>query len=341
MSTPVEVLLTLTLPESVVEKIRQVSPQVRVTYHPAKKVEDIPEDVWNRTEVMYTERLLPLPDQVPNLKWMQFMYAGIDFAVDAPLMKKPGLIVTHASGAMSPQVAEHAVAMILALGHHMPKMQSLKEKAEWPAPNVRWEKMAPVEVRGSTVGLVGYGSIGREIARLLQPFGCTILAAKRDVMHPHDSGFTFTGQGDPEGDLFTRLYPIEAVGSMMKICDFVVLSLPLSPATRGIIGTAELASMKPTAYLIDVGRGGVLDTDAILQCLQEKKIAGAALDVFEEEPLPATSPFWQLSNLIITPHTAGVSVEFHERAGMVFVENLNWYLAGDPLFNVYNTELGY
>jgi len=99
--------------------------------------------------------------------------------------------------------------------------------------------------------------------------------------------------------------------------------------------------MKPTAYLIDVGRGGVLDTAAILHVLQEKKIAGAALDVFAEEPLPVTSPFWQLPNLMITPHTAGVSLQFHERAGVVFAENLKRYVAGDPLINQYDPALGY
>lgn len=341
MTNPIEVLITLTLPDTVVEQIRQVSPRLHVSYHPAKKAEDIPDDVLKKAEIIYVERMLPLPEQVPNLKWIHFMFAGIDFAVNAPLLQKPGVLITHASGAMSPQVAEHAVAMMLALGHHMPKMAALQQRAEWPPIAIRWEKLAPREVRGSTVGLVGYGSIGREIARLLQPFGCTILAAKRDVMHPRDTGFTFPGQGDPEGDLFTRLYPMEAVGSMMKECDFVIISLPLSPATRGIIGAAELAMMKPTAYLIDVGRGGVLDTAAILHVLQEKKIAGAALDVFAEEPLPVTSPFWQLPNLMITPHTAGVSLQFHERAGVVFAENLKRYVAGDPLINQYDPALGY
>jgi len=188
-------------------------------------------------------------------------------------------------------------------------------------------------LRGSTVGIVGYGSVGREVARLLQPFNVRILATKRDVMHPHDIGYMPKGIGDPEGHLFTRLYPPQALKSMLKECDFVVITLPLSPETEDLIGKEELAAMKSTAFLINVSRGRVINTPALLSALQEGKIRGAALDVFSEEPLPPTSPFWKLPNVLITPHVAGNSSHYDERANELFCENIQRYLKGVTLLN--------
>jgi phosphoglycerate dehydrogenase-like enzyme len=229
--------------------------------------------------------------------------------------------------------------MLLALGHHMSDAITTQHKSEWPRD--RWERFRPVELRGSTVGLVGYGSGNRELARLLQPLGVTILAAKRDVMHPADTGYTPDGLGDVDGQLFHRLYPIQAVKSMLKLCDFVVIILPLSTHTRGIIGGEEFAAMKPGALLVDCGRGGVVDQPALIQALNEHKIAGAALDVFSEEPLPANSPLWRMPNVIITPHVAGVSSHYMERAARMFAANLRRYLNGESLFNRFDVERGY
>jgi phosphoglycerate dehydrogenase-like enzyme len=236
-------------------------------------------------------------------------------------------------------VAEHVLLMLLALGHKIPELAAFQARAEWPKD--RWERFRALELRESTVGIVGYGSIGREVARLLHPLGTRILAAKRDVRHPEDNGYTPPGLGDPNGDLFTRLYPIQALRSMLKECDFVVVCLPLSPATRGLIGEAELAAMKPSAFLVDVSRGGIVNHAALITALQEKRIAGAALDVFPEEPLPSSSPLWKMPNVIITPHISGISAHYSQRAMELFLENLKRYLSGNLLYNLYDPELGY
>ena len=338
-TNPINVIVTLPFPEGLLESMRQVSPRLQISTYTPRRVEDIPAEAWAGCEILYTDRILPTEAQAPNLRWIQFHYAGIDFALDAAILRKPGLMATTLSGAAAPQVAEYCLAMMLALGHHMPDMNRLQSRAEWPAD--RWERLNPHELRGSTVGMIGYGSIARELARLLQPFNVTVLAAKRDVMHPADEGYNIPGLGDPEGELFQRLYPIEALNSMLKLCDYAVCSLPLNASTRGSIGAEALAAMKPTAYMIDVSRGGIIDPAALIAALQEKRIAGAALDVFAEEPLPSGSPFWRLPNVIISPHIAGISPHYQQRAADMFIANLARYLASEPLYNLFEVERGY
>ncbi len=339
MSDTIEVLMTLPYPAEQIARLKEISSRLNITVLPAIKAEEIPADVWARTEVLYTDRVLPTPAQAPNLRFIQFHYAGIDYAADSPILRKPDVTAATLSGAVSPQVAEYAVTMMMALGHHMIDLMVNQAKAEWP--QERLERLAPVELRGSTVGLVPYGSISREIARLLVPFDVTILAAKRNAMDPTDRGYMPDGLGDPGGNLFKRLYPIEALKSMLKECDFVIISLPLTPQTRGMIGTEELAAMKPGAYLIDCGRGWVIDQPALLHSLQEKHIAGAVLDVFPQEPLPADNPLWRLPNVIITPHIAGVNKNYEMHAATMFAENLRRYIDGAAIYNRFDPEKGY
>ena len=339
MPKTVEVLITISFEESLLNQLINVSPQLSITVFRARKPEEIPPEILTRTEVLYTTRLLPLPEQAPNLRWIQFHWAGVDHALDAPILKVPGVVGTHLSGASASQLAEFTLMMMLALGHHMPDLNALQQKAEWPSE--RWERFSPLELRNSTVGLVGYGSIGRQIARLLYGFGAKVLAAKRDAMHPEDTGYTPEGLGDPNGDYVLRLYPTQALQSMLKECDFVIVTVPLTPGTRGLLGPTELAAFKPSAYLIDIGRGGVVDQAALIAALREHKIAGAALDVFPEEPLPADNPLWKLPNVIISPHIGGYSTAYDERAVALFAENLTRYLAGLPLYNQIDLSKGY
>jgi len=335
----IEVLMTMPFSAALVERVKAVSNRVNVTVLPAVKPEEIPAEVWARTEVLYTDRVLPTPAQAPRLRFIQFHYAGIDYAAESPILRKPDLVAATLSGAVSSQVAEWSVAMLLALGHRIPEMMALQSKSEWPQD--RWQQFAPVELRGTTIGLVPYGSISREIARLLVPFGVNILAAKRNAMDPTDRGYMPEGLGDPEGNLFKRLYPIEALKSMLKECDFVIVSLPLTPQTRGMIGAEELKAMKPGAFLVDCGRGGIVDHAALLQALQEKHLAGAALDVFPQEPLPADNPVWKQPNVIVSPHVAGISKNFDAHATDLFAANLRRYIDGAAVYNRFDLEKGY
>ncbi len=339
MPKTIEVLITLPFTEEIINSLSNVSPRLNITVIKARKPEEIPADTWSRTEVLYTSRVIPAPEQVPALRWIQFHWAGVDHAMETPILKQPGLQITTLSGAAASQMAEYAVMMMLNLGHHLPEIGAYQRRSEWATD--RWERFNPHELRLSTVGIVGYGSAGRQIARLLQPFGAKVLATKRDAMRPVDTGYTPEGLGDPNGDLVHRLYPPQAIRSMLKDCDFVVVTVPLSPQTKGLIGAEELATMKPTAYIIDISRGGVIDSGALVNALRDRKIAGAALDVFAEEPLPSDSPLWKLPTVIMTPHIAGYSPHYDDRAAALFAENLQRYLSGLPLYNLIDLERGY
>lgn len=342
LSTPVlplEILITLPFPDEILAPIRDLSPNLNLTVHAARRPEDVPPEIWGKAQVLYTDRVLPAPDVVPALRWLQFHSAGIDFALDSPLLQKAGLVVTTLSGAAAAQAAEFTLSVMLAMGHHIAELVTAQQHAEWP--RERWDRYRPYELRGSTVGIIGYGSIGRELARLLQPFGARILAVKRDAMHPEDAGYTAEGLGDPGGNLFTRLYPFQAIRSVLKLSDYIVVATPLSAETRGLIGPEDLEAVKPGACLVVVGRGGVVDEAALIEALQERRLAAAALDVFQEEPLGPTSPLWKTPNLIVTPHVGGMSVHYDERAMALFVANLRRFIHGETLLNRFDAARGY
>ena len=327
---PLEILVTFPLEEELQDQLKQVSPNINFTFITAKNVDEVPPELLKKANILYTYTVFPDVGQAPNLKWVQFHVAGTDKGINLPLFQENNVIATNISGTNAPVVAEYALMMILALSHNLPKMIKFKNKSEWTNP---WETLAPNELRGSTVGIIGYGSIGRQLARLLQPHNVTILAAKRNAMQPKDTGYTIDGMGDPEGEFFTRLYPIEARCSMLKECDFVVIAVPLTTETKGLIGLEELQSMKKGSFLIDVSRGGVVDHEHLLSVLKEEHLAGTALDVFPEEPLPSDNPLWKMPNVIISPHMAGIGPNYNSRSVQLFIENLYRFIEGKPLLN--------
>ncbi len=334
-----EVLITVPLSDELVQELRAISPRLNITHLPVQSAQEIPLDIWKKTEVLYAGKILPDPEWAPELRWVQCHFAGIDFFLNSPLIRSETVRITTLSGAASTQSAEYALTMMLALGRRLPEFFSLQSRSEWAAE--RWERYNPFELRGSTVGLVGYGSINRQVARLLQPFGAVVLAAKRDARKPGDDGYTPEGEGDPGGNFFTRLYPIQALQSMLKLCDFVVVALPGTHQTTRLIGTPELQVMKPTAFLINLGRGNAIDQAALTDALVQRRIAGAALDVFNSEPLPPDDPLWKLPNVIITPHVAGISAQYDQRAVVMFSVNLQRYLNAEPLLNLFDPKKEY
>lgn len=335
----INVLVTFPLEETLITRLRGVSPKINLTIAPASKIDEISSEQWEKTEILFTENILPTPEKAKNLKWIQFTYSGLDRWSDNPLFSVPGLQITTLSGATVSQIAEHAVMMMLTLGHNIPLMMTNQRKSEWPKD--RLAKFQPVELRGSTVGIVGYGSIGRQIAHLLTPFGATVLATKRDAKSPEDFGFTHEGMGDPDGSKVHRLYPAEALKSMLKQSDFIVVCVPHTHQTTGLLDSSTMAAIKPGAFLIDISRGRIVDHSSMIKALQEGKLAGAALDVFPEEPLPSDNPLWGMPNIIITPHIADSSHNYIDQACHLFSENLHRYLAGLPLFNLFNVDKGY
>ena len=341
MKKEIQVLTTLDLTEDQRHRLREVSDSLKLSVFPTNNPEEISKTRWAQTEVLYTWDVLPDPALVPNLQWIQFQTAGIDAMLDHPLVRKKDLIATTMSGVITGQVAEYVMMTVLALGHKLPHISRLKQDRNWPSSNEEMQHLIPRELRHSTVGILGYGSIGRQVARLLQPFNARVLSIKRDVMHPEDTGYMQDGMGDPHGEFFDRLYPVEALHSFLKECDFVVVALPLTYSTQHLLDAEAFDVMKSTAYIVNVSRGGLIDQEALIQALKTRQIAGAALDVFEEEPLPKESPLWELPNVILSPHIAGISRNFNEETLTLFIENLNRYMAGLPLYNQVDVEKGY
>ena len=334
----IPVLITVDMPDALLDRLRAVSPHIEIDLLPTGDASDFSEEQLGEMEVLYTRQALPEPEQVPNLRWIQFHGSGIDAFVDQSLLRSE-MIVTTLSGAAVPQMAEFALTMMMSLGHHMPNMMEDQREKVW-ADN-RFTRFRPQELRGSTVGIVGYGNIGREIARICQALGAQVLATKRDLKTLDAGGYVLEGLGDSEADIPERLYPPQALPSMASECDFLVLTVPLTPETRGLVNAKVFESMKDTAYLIDVSRGGVVDQGALVEALREETIAGAALDVYPVEPLPESSPLWELPNVILSPHVAGTSGQYLERAADLFAENLRRYVANEPLLNRYDSKRGY
>lgn len=331
------ILVTVAVSDATIESLRAIAPGYRID----KITGDVSSTAWAEAEALFTGRVLPTPEQAPRLRWIQTASAGFDWALTQPIAQIKDIIITSASGIHATPIAEYCLGMMLALNLKVPAMFDLKREKQWPK-----EKMStfgPMPLRGKTVGIVGYGSIGRELARLANALGMTVLAAKRDVMNT-DAGDVFTldeGIGDQTGDIPARIYPGQAVATMARECDFLVMTVPLTDGTRQIIDKRVLDAMKETAYFINIARGSVVDEAALIEALQTHSIAGAALDVFVEEPLPAASPLWTLPNVIISPHVAGNTPDYNERAAKVFAENLRRYVDRKPLVNALDRAEGY
>jgi phosphoglycerate dehydrogenase-like enzyme len=331
-------ILTRTpIADHLIEPLRSISPRFSIEQHAVPTVESIDQSVWHDVEVLYTGWLMPPPDWLPNLKWIQGHFAGVDHFMDQPL--PPSVILTTMSGVHAPNMSEYILMMILAFAHRLPNMIEFQRKIEWPKD--RWTHFAPKELGGATLGIVGYGSIGRETARLAKTFGMRVLATKRDVSQVNEQGWQLPNVGDATARFVDQLYSTQQLHSMLSECDFVVITVPLTAETRHFIGAAEFRSMKRDAVIINVARGGVIDEAAMIDALRDKVIGGAGLDVFEEEPLPVDSPLWKFTNVLISPHTSGFTPYYNERAMSLFAENLRRYLNNEPLLNVVDMNKGY
>jgi len=332
------VLVTMSFPEELLERVRAASPDVHLSYAPLKAKDPLPLSTLAETEVLYTWTNLPRPEDAPRLRWVQFHSAGIDHVQGHPLLDSD-VALTTTSGIHAVPIAEYVMASILAWAHRLPRILAYQKRVIWPGG--RWKKFVPQELRGSTIGIIGYGSVGRQIARLARAFGMRVLASKRDPRQMVDQGYQLDGTGDPAGELPDRVYPAAATLSMLPECDYVVLCAPLVAKTRHLIDEAALKAIKPTAYLVNVARGKLIDESVLVEALEKGWIAGAGLDVFEVEPLSADSPLWKMDNVILSPHVAGFSPEYDRRSIDLFTRNLRRYLEGRSLLNQVDTEVGY
>lgn len=265
----------------------------------------------------------------PRLRWLQCSGVGVDGLLPTGILdKESGVMVTTAAGVHATSVSEYVFGSMLMFNRNWPEMVRLQERKVWPR-SVNWYNLSGRELAEQTLGIVGLGSIGRRVAQLGRAFGMNILATRRSA----------TGEEqDPDVD---RLYPMAQFHEVLRHSDYVVLAVPLTKETEHLIGEVELHMMRPNAYLINVARGRVIDEAALIRALREQWIAGAGLDVVEEEPLAADSPLFTLPNVVLTPHISGESVRYGERLTTLFADNLQRYRAGQPLRNQYDPERGY
>lgn len=335
-SSTIKAIVAMDFSDELIEQLRAISPHLHIERHFPK----VPDSAWATAEVLYTGNILPEPAQAPRLRWIQLQSAGMEHVLDRAIVRAEDVEVTSTSGIHATVMAEYCLAMMLAFAYKLPQMLDLQSRAEWPED--RYRIFAPRGLRGQTVGIVGYGSIGRELGRIAAALGMVVVATKRDPKHPAADGeYHEAGLGDPEGDIPARLYPPEAVASMAAVCDFLVITIPLTSTTRHVINADVFSRMKKTAVLVNVARGAVVDEAALISALAARTIAGAGLDVFEEEPLPATSPLWQMDNVIISPHVSGNVARYHEKAAALFAENLQRYIEHRPLLNRLDRARGY
>jgi phosphoglycerate dehydrogenase-like enzyme len=342
----VQVLSTQRFKGNLLDQMRAVSPRLRIrqqTCHNASEVAVALADHPN-VEILYSFHLPSNALEIaPHLRWLQLHSAGINHILDHPIMKSDvpvtrDVAITTVSGIHATPIAEYVFASVLAHRWQVPVWTHCQREARWPSG--RWNLYARPELRDSTLGIVGYGSIGREVGRLGKAFGMRVLALRRSPGRSKE-GYASRQSGDQEGVIPEEFFTPDKLHEMLSKCDYVVVALPLTHETEHLIGEAELKAMKPSAYLVNIARGAIVDEQALVRAVREGWIAGAGLDVFEREPLPDESPLWAMDNVLISPHVAGFTPRYDERATALFVENLGRYLSGEPLLNLVDKARGY
>jgi phosphoglycerate dehydrogenase-like enzyme len=264
------------------------------------------------------ERLESALAMAPRVRWVHVSSAGVDTLLFPALVESP-IALTNARGAFSWSLGEFALAAILDFAKDLPRMRRAQQAG-------RWESFDVEGVQGKTLGLVGYGDIGRAIAERARAFGMRVLAVRREAR--------------PDA-LADRVYGPESLLEVAALSDYLAVAAPLTDQTRGLIGEAAIRAMRPGAVLINVGRGPVVDERALVSALEEGRIRGAALDVFDREPLPAGHPFYRLENVLLSPHCADHTVGWRAQSMEVFLDNFERFRQGLPLRNVVDKRRGY
>jgi phosphoglycerate dehydrogenase-like enzyme len=317
------------------ERIRAAAPGARLVMVSVEGLADGPvDDVevmlrgWLSSEAF--DRLLA---RAPRMSWVHSATSGVERAL-TPAARERGLVVTNARGVFSRPIAEYVLMMILAISRRLPQLLELQRERTW-------QPLEGTELRDVTVGIVGLGSIGRAVGALATSFGCRVVAVRRrssdggEIADPDDGDASF---GPVRLD---RVGGPDTLAALLSESDFIVLAAPLTPETEEMINAETLAMIKPGAWLINVARGRLIDERALLRALRDGHLGGAVLDTFRDEPLPPMSSFYDLPNVIVTPHTAWSSGRVLDRSVELFCENLRRFAAGEPLLNVVDPSAGY
>ncbi|MEN8261292.1 MAG: D-2-hydroxyacid dehydrogenase [Pseudomonadota bacterium] len=339
----VTVVIASYLEPEFVERIRAVDERVDVVYapellpaprypgdHNGRPFAQTPEQqarwrgILGRADILFDfDRVTgaDLPEAAPKVRWIQATKAGIgqDVKRHDYARRMPGTIFTTARGVHAQPLAEFCALAMLAFSRGLFTMTEGQRRRHW-------ERFAGTDLEGRTALVLGAGSIGAEVARFARVFGMRVVGIKRTV-----------DGADASAKSFDELHGPAALRAMLPRADFLILAAPHTPETERIIGRTELALLPRGAVLVNVGRGALVDEAALVEALRSGHLGGAALDVFEQEPLPGDSPLWMMPNVLVSPHTASISDRENARITDLFCENLRRFLAHEPMLNVFDT----
>jgi len=311
-------------PPEMPARIRARWPEMRVVHlpHYDHLMDEVPDtDIFVGFSLRPEQFLL-----ARKLKWLHSTAAGVGQLM-YPELRKSGIEVTNASGVHRIPMAEHILGILIALARRFPDCFRYQQQSLWAQQELWNAPIRPRELRGQVLLFIGFGALGREVAKIIRPLGMRVWAVTRS--------------GRAEEGLAEQVFPASKLDEVLPQADFVVLAAPETPETRKMIGPREFGLMKPSAYFMNVSRGALVDEPALISALEQRKIAGAALDVASQEPLPAENPLWKLDNAFITPHMSAVSEHLWERQTDLLMENLERWFAGDELLNRVDLNRGY
>jgi phosphoglycerate dehydrogenase-like enzyme len=321
-------------PDWFIEKLGKEFPEVTFIYR--DDYEGIEADLRDAEVVIAWSLNGEQVKAAPHLRWIHSTAAGIHQLLIPGIVNTGRITITNARSVHGPVVAEHVLGLMFALAKRLPTALRMQQRHEWGQEAMTRQEPPLRELRDATLGIVGVGSIGGQVAGIASAMGMRVIAVRANPM----KGVDWVAANDPLRAQH-RVYAPKDMNRMLKESDFVVISAPVTSSTTKLIDAQALAAMKKDAYLINVARGALVNETALIEALRERKIGGVALDVFEHEPLPADSPLWDMDNVIITPHQAGISHKLWERQYKLFSENLRRYEMGAPLLGVVDKRAGY
>jgi phosphoglycerate dehydrogenase-like enzyme len=328
----IRVLVTASELDEIRPRLDALGPGFEIEYRPGldRASTDAIDD--RDLEVVVGRFAPPDPARTPRLRWLQLDSAGVDHVLaDAPWERE--LTVTNARGVFATAVGQYVLTEILRIHELVDERRELQQRHEWATGELR-DRLTGRLVRGMTVLVVGYGGIGREVGRLTDALGMRVLAVKREPQERTDRSYRVPGTGDPDGLVPAAIVGPERLSEVVPSADVIVLTMPLTASTRGLFDAGLIAAMRPDAWLINTGRGSLVDESALARALAARAIGGAVLDVFSTEPLPAKSPFWDTPNTVVTPHVSGGDASSAAIFADLVAQNLARYAAGDALINV-------
>ena len=342
MTGTIRYLSTLALPQEWLARLRAAVPDLDVRQITAAAPADVPDRIWRDVHVLHTSGVLPEPDLVPELRWVQLDTSGVDHVRGTGLWA--GNVPITTIGGVSPvPLAEYVLWAILGAAHRLPAMLEARASRAWPDATTRFRTFLPAPVAGGRVVVVGYGRIGREIGRRCRAHGMSVVGVSRTgrprARAEAELYADFAGRTDEPDDAL--VVGPDRLAEVFAEADYAVVVLPLTDESLGLVDACAIEALKPGAVVVNVARGGIVDEKALLEALRSGRVGSVFLDVFADEPLPPTSPWWDEPGCFVTPHVAGLAPQYFDHVLDLVVRNLVRLRDGLPLLNLVDRTRGY